>query len=679
MRKTLHLLLLAFIFSSFFACEKKSCLNKNQKDYLSENSDLMIAIFIYYPPYQFVNEDGNVDGILIDYLQVLEDKIGYKFKKKVYSSWQTLMSEAQKGNIDVILEIQNTPERRDYLTFTKPIFFGDHVIVSKEGSGINTIKDLKGKKVTVGDEYSIEEYLRKKHPELFLVPLVNEKTCLEALVADDVDAFIGLKSIANYTIKKEDFTNLKIDSPIDFKYELGMGINKNKPTLTKIIRKGSNAISLDEKNEILDKWLYNIVKPIHKKFIFWKSLLAIVFSILILSFLFSSYLKRLVKKKTLQLRRAKFKAEKSNDIKTLFLQNISHEVRTPLNSIIGFSNLLKQEEAESNNKKEYIDTIIQESSKLTTILNNIIEISELTIKKPKPQNRPISLDKELNILSDIYRSKANYKGLGFDFDNSIKKEFDHIVSDKSRLIKAISNLLDNAIKFTQNGEIKMKSKLLKDKLKITISDTGIGIRPELSKDVFHEFYQEEKELSKKYDGLGIGLSIANENIKSLGGSIELNTTEKQGATFTITLPFIASPSSSKSNGGIPKKMDSPVKILIAEDMKLNYLVLEKTLDKIIPGNKEVTWAKNGKEAVEKIEESVFDIVFMDIKMPILDGYEATKRIRSINKSIPIIAQTAYAHEEDYNKAIAIGFDGYLTKPINYKALKIVLEDFFVME
>ena len=641
--------------------------------------DLTVAIFIYYPPYQFVNEDGNVDGILIDYLQVLEDKIGYKFKKKVYSSWQMLMSEAQKGNIDVILEIQNTPERRDYLTFTKPIFFGDHVIVSKEGSGINTIKDLKGKRVSVGEEYSVEEHLRKKHSELVLVPKINEKSCLEALLADEVDAFIGLKSIANYTIKKEDFTNLKINSPINFKYELGMGIDKNKPTLAKIIQKGSNAISLEEKNEILDKWLYNIVKPIHKKFIFWKSLLAMVLSILILSFLFSWYLKRQVKKRTLQLRKAKFKAEKSNDIKTLFLQNISHEVRTPLNSIIGFSNLLKQEETESNDKTEYIDTIIQESSKLTTILNNIIEISELTTKKSKPQNRIISLDKELNILSEIYKSKAQYKGLDFHFENDIKKESDLIISDKSRLIKAIGNLLDNAIKFTQNGEVNMRSNLLKDKLKITISDTGIGIRPELSKDVFHEFYQEEKELSKKYDGLGIGLSIANENIKSLGGSIELNTTEKQGVSFTITLPYIAAPPTSKGNGNPPRKLDSSIRILIAEDMKLNYLVLERTLDKIIPGNKEVTWAKHGKEAVEKIKNSVFDIVFMDIKMPILDGYEATKQIKSINKSIPIIAQTAYAHEEDYNKAIAIGFDGYLTKPINYKALKIVLEDFFVIQ
>lgn len=673
MRRTLWLLSLILVFSPLFTCQKESCLNKNQKEYLSQNQDLVIALFIYYPPYQFVNDDGNVDGILIDYLRTLETKIEYKFKKKIFSNWQTLMSEAEKGNIDLILEIQNTPERQNYLTFTKPIFLNDHVIVSQKGSGFKTLKDLEGKRIAVGDEHSIEEYLRNKYPKLTLVPLVDEKTSLKALSSGKVDGFIGLKSVINYTIKKENLTNIEINSSISFKYKLSMGINKEKPILAKIIKKGSNAISIEEKNEILDKWLYNIVKPIHKKPIFWKILLGTLFTVLICFFLFNRYLKNVVKKKTKALRIAKLKAEKRSKLKTLFLQNISHEVRTPLNSIIGFSNLLKEGKV---TKTDYIDTITQESNKLTNILNNVIEISELTTDKTDPILHTFSLHKELNIISEIYASKAKYKGLSFEFNNNLTLNEDYIISNKSRVTKAISNILDNAVKFTNKGKITFTVSIKNNTIHIIITDTGIGIKPELSKIVFREFYQEEKELSKKYDGLGIGLSIANENIKSLGGSINLTSNTYKGSAFTITLPY--KPTTMPEKEAI-KPFNTTLKILIAEDMKLNYLVLEKTLDQIIPNDKEITWTKNGKEAVDKIKESKFDIVLMDIKMPILDGYEATKQIKQIKPMLPVIAQTAYAHEEDYNKAIAIGFDGYLTKPINAKTLKGILKDFLVIQ
>jgi len=672
MRKTLRLLSLILVFFPLFNCQKESCLTKDQKKYLSNNPNLVIALFIYYPPYQFVNDDGNVDGILIDYLRTLEDKIEYKFKKKIFSNWQTLMSEAEKGNIDLILEIQNTSERRNYLTFTKPIFFNDHVIVSKKGSGYKNINDLKGKRIAVGDEHSIEEYLRSKHPKLILVPLVDEKASLQALSSGEVDGFIGLKSVVNYTIKKENLTNIEINSSINFKYKLSMGINKEKPILAKIIKKGSHAISIKEKNEILDKWLYNIVKPIHKKPIFWKILLGTLLSILVCFFLFNRYLNSIVKNKTRELRIAKLKAEKRSKLKTLFLQNISHEVRTPLNSIIGFSNLLKEEKV---TKTDYIDTITQESNKLTNILNNVIEISELTTDKTAPVLHTFSLHKELNIISEIYDSKAKHKGLSFKFNNNLSLNEDYITSNKSRVTKAIRNVLDNALKFTNKGNITFTACIKKNTIHIIITDSGIGIKPELSKIVFREFYQEEKELSKKYDGLGIGLSIANENIKSLGGSINLASNLPKGSIFTITLPYKPTIIPEKKT---IKSFNNNLKILIAEDMKLNYLVLEKTLDQIIPNNKEITWAKNGKEAVDKVKESRFDIVFMDIKMPILDGYEATKQIKQIKPMLTIIAQTAYAHEEDYNKAIEVGFDGYLTKPISLKALKRVLQDFFVI-
>ncbi|WP_299887652.1 transporter substrate-binding domain-containing protein [uncultured Lacinutrix sp.] len=677
--KSLPCLSYLFFFFLFllYNCDFKSHLSEKEKLYLSNNPDIIVGIYIYYPPFEFINENGQVNGILIEYFNKLESNIDHTFKKRYYNDWQQLVKDAKANKIDVILEIQNTEERRKYLDFTEPVFVGRHIILTEKNSTSTKISDLYNKKICVCEDYSIEEYLRKKYPNITRVLKPNEKACIDALLNNEVDAFIGLESAINYFITKDGISNLIIQGSIGYDNELSFAINKEEPILSEIIKKGNNSISLEEKNEILNKWLLDIAKPFHKKASFWKTLLLILGSVLLLSFIFSFYLKQIVKKRTEELIKAKKKAEKNNELKTLFLQNISHEVRTPLNSIIGFASFLKENSIEEADKTGFVDTILQQSSNLTNILNNIIEISELTTTKSKPKNQALCLEKELNIIAEIYKIKAENKGLSFKFNNQVNRPESIILSDKSRLTKTISNLLDNAIKFTNNGSIILSSKIENSNIIIQITDTGIGIQSEKSKAIFDEFYQIEQELSKKYDGLGIGLTIAKENIKSLKGSITLDTNLKGGTSFTITLPYNPAPNDLETKA--PKLISSTLKILIAEDMKLNYLVLQKMLDKIILDDKTIIWAKNGQEAIDYINESNFDIIFMDIKMPVLDGYEATKQIKAISPDIYIVAQTAYADEEDYNKAIASGFDGYLTKPINSNALKITLQDLFAIK
>lgn len=656
----------------------KNNLSKKEKRYLSENPNVIIGIYVNYPPYQFVNSNGEIDGILLDYFSKLESNIGKTFKRKYYSNWQALIDDAKNKKVDVILEIQNTKERRKYLEFTDPIFIGRHIILTKENSNNKTINDLNGKKVSVGENFAIEEFLRDEHPNIIIVPKINEKACIEAVINNEVDAFIGLETITKYIITKEGYSNLKIQNALNYNNELSFAINKDKPILANIIKKGNNAITLEEKNEILNKWLYDIIKPFHKKTSFWQILLIVLASILLLSFLLSYYLKREVRKRTKELRKAKQIAEKNHELKTLFLQNVSHEFRTPLNSIVGYASFLKENHLNNTDKAEYVDTIVQQSSNLTNILNNVIEVSELTTKKPKPKNSLLCIEKELNILAEIYKIKAEHKKLSFNYNNSIKKPKSYIFSDKSRLIKAISNLLDNALKFTEKGSIALYSTIQGKQIIIRIIDTGIGIGKDKTKAVFDEFYQVEKELSKKYDGLGIGLTTAKENIKSLGGNLTLDNSIEKVTSFIITLPYDPNLKKEVKNNA-PKHINSKFKILIAEDMKLNYIVLEKMLNKIILNDKEITWAKNGQEAIDYVKKNSFDIIFMDIKMPVLDGYQASSKIKSLHPEIPIVAQTAYTREEDYNKAIAIGFDDYLTKPINSNALKIILQDYFAIK
>ena len=678
MRKKYIVLYLTVVFLSclliLVSCNDKETINEKEKSYLLENDDIIVGIYINYPPFQFVNENGNVDGILLDYFDILENKVGHKFKKKFYNNWPRVIEDANNQKIDVILEIQKTKNRLKYLTFTNPIFVGDHVVITKKGNRNNTIKKLIGKKVAVCQGYAIEEHIKHKYPKLNLVPLVNEEACIKALKNGDVEAFISLEPAANYIITKNGYKDLVIGEHLKYENELGIAINKNKPVLASIIKKGNEAISFDEKNEILNKWVYDLSTPIQNKNSFWRILLYIVAAILSLSFILSYYLKREVKKRTKQLNEAKLVAEKNNELKTLFLQNISHEVRTPLNSIIGFTSFIKEEDDEQI-KNKYLNTILRESSNLTNILNNVIEISELTTKKTKPKIQTVAIDKELELIKEIYKNKANKKGLKFIDHITIEHDKSCILSDKSRLNRSITNLLDNAIKFTEQGNIVLSASINNDQLKIVIEDTGIGINDSELKSIFNEFYQEEKELSKKYDGLGIGLSIANENIKSLNGKIIPQTNKGEGSCFTIELPVKFVPNECDIQ---IRKINGTLKILITEDMRLNYLVLQKILEKTILNPKEIIWAKNGQEAVDLIDNNDFDIIFMDIKMPILNGLDATKIIKAKKPNIVVIAQTAYAQEEDLNKAKSIGFDAYLTKPIDSKALKITLQNLFMI-
>jgi len=672
----IHLLLICFLFTCF-SCNTNDILSEEEIEYLNESEAHTVAIYIDYPPYEFVNENGEVKGILIDYFNTLENKIDHKFKKKFYTNWSTLMDDAIKKKVDIILEIQNTKERRKFLTFTKPIFIGRHVIVSKKNSSFTSIDSLNSRKIAVGKDYAIAEHLGQKYSNLNLMPLLNEKACIKAVNENKADAFIGLESTASYIITKEDYTELKIQSALKYNNELGIAINKDKPLLAEIIKKGNKEITIKEKNAILNKWLYNLVTPFHKKSSFWKMLLYISVGVLLLSFLFSILLKRQICIRTEALNNAKIKAENNNLLKTHIIQNISHEIRTPLNSIIGFTKFLKQNLPDEKSNHEYANIITNESDNLTNIIDDIIEISELNKNISAPNSQTIDLTSELNILLEKYAHKASVKRLGFNISHKIPDKNRYIITDKSRLIKSLSHVMGNAIKFTKKGTISFESFIENNHLNFVVTDTGIGITEDQVDYIFKEFYQEEKELAKKYDGLGIGLSITKRYVESLQGNVSYKKNTPNGSIFSIVIPI--NKSSKKAIKENTLVYNTPLKILIAEDTKLNFIVLEKNIDILIKEPYKITWAKDGNEAINCFKRSEFDLIFMDIKMPNLNGYKATEIIKKMNPTVPIIAQTAYAHENDINKGKTIGFDAYITKPIDSNQLKFILKNLYALD
>ncbi|MBN1251479.1 MAG: PAS domain S-box protein, partial [Bacteroidales bacterium] len=373
---------------------------------------------------------------------------------------------------------------------------------------------------------------------------------------------------------------------------------------------------------------------------------------------------------------AKEKAEESNKLKTEFLHNMSHEIRTPMNGILGFADLLNKDDLSENKRKYYINIIKNSGEQLLRVIDDILEISRLETKQIKLIEEKISINDLILELFSIFDIKAKENKVPLYVKKTLTDKKSYIYTDKAKLIKILSNLIENAIKFTENGFIEIGYDLIDDVIQIYVKDTGVGINKDKFDLIFERFSQENIELSSKVGGLGLGLSIAKENAELLGGKISLISKKGEGTTFFISIPYKpANITDLNINISDNLEFNKQYIVLIVEDEEVNCLYIETLLENINPNIKTIH-AINGEEAVEicKINNEI-DIVLMDIKMPKMNGYQATKLIKEFKPDLPIIAQTAYSTSEDKAHAFSVGFDEFITKPISEESLKKILDLF----
>ena len=382
------------------------------------------------------------------------------------------------------------------------------------------------------------------------------------------------------------------------------------------------------------------------------------------------------KKMESDLIRSKEKAEESDRLKTAFLANMSHEIRTPMNGILGFLDLLNSKGLDENSRQQYMHVVNQSGQRLLDTINDIIEISKIEAGDQEMKNDVVDISEIMQYHVDFFQLQAKQKGISLSIAEQISPDQSLIETDKNKLESILTNLVKNALKFTKQGTIQLGNYIEKDSLVFYVKDTGCGIPANKIEAVFERFVQAETGLTRDYEGSGLGLTIAKAYVNLMGGNIWVNSEIDKGSTFYFSIPYQLSSAINHVNDDkkeIPDKYLKEKTILVAEDDDPSYQYLEVILKQ---KNIRLIHAKNGKEAIQFFtKHPEISLILMDIKMPVMDGLEATREIRKYNKAIPVIAQTAYALSGDKEKSIQAGCNNYITKPINSSVLLKLLDKY----
>ncbi|PKL84724.1 MAG: hypothetical protein CVV22_11500 [Ignavibacteriae bacterium HGW-Ignavibacteriae-1] len=368
---------------------------------------------------------------------------------------------------------------------------------------------------------------------------------------------------------------------------------------------------------------------------------------------------------------ARDKAEESDRLKTAFLQNMSHEIRTPLNGIIGFSELLKDTELSTEERDEFTSIIQASGRRLIEIVNNVLDISKIETGQMNIRNHAFSINTIIYDSLDFFTQHAKEKSLTLKYKVGLEDDDSMIISDSVKIQQVLTNLINNSIKFTDNGSVQFGYEVQDSELLFTIKDTGIGISDEYKERVFERFIQADLTTTRTYEGSGLGLSICRGLVELMGGRIWLESELGVGTTFYFTIPFIPDRQVETPLIEVGKDaIKSNHVLLIAEDDITSFMLLKTILKE---HKFEILHASNGALAVDFAQKRQdISVILMDIRMPIMDGMEAATLIKEFRPDLPIIGQTAFAFSNEKSEILSSGCDYYISKPIDSKELLSLL-------
>jgi len=383
-----------------------------------------------------------------------------------------------------------------------------------------------------------------------------------------------------------------------------------------------------------------------------------------------------------ELLKAKEHAEESDRLKLVFLANMSHEIRTPMNGILGFTELLKKHKLTGEERLEYIDIIEKSGKRMLNIINDIISISKVESGQVEISLTKTNVNEQIDYLYTFFKPEATQKGLQLKIVKQLPAKESIILTDKEKVYAILTNLIKNALKFTDSGSIEFGYEKKDCNIEFFVKDTGYGIPTSQQEIIFERFRQVNESQTRTHEGSGLGLAISKAYVEMLGGKIGVESKEGKGSTFHFTIPYGDKFETKDKNtvqkiDQIIKRKEDKIKnlkVLIVEDDTISKLLITIALR---PYTKEALKVSTGFEAIETCRNNPeLDLIMMDINMPEMSGYEATKKIREFNKDIVIIAQTANGMQSDRDNAIAAGCNDYISKPIDITTLNVLIQKYF---
>ncbi|WP_052671196.1 ATP-binding protein [Draconibacterium sediminis] len=653
-----------------------------------------------YPPFNYTDKNGNLVGFNID----LAKAINKLYNNQIEISgadWQTINEMLEEGQIDGIAGAHYPGYPDNQHLYTRSVINTSHCFFYNSNYQKNITPELlrtvKEPVVALWKNDVLVRYVLSINPAAKFVYATDYDQLIELLEDEHVTCAIAQRIGGMYHVAELQKEYIKSTNHRILERNMGFMLSPKSVELAAIINNATEVLlSNGEYQRIYDKWLAEYDKESNGLRDYWRYIIlisTIVGIVILLLVVINRILQERVRSKTQDLQhqldlnseimkelsRQKNKAEESDKMKSAFLANMSHEIRTPMNGILGFAELLKTQVYSKEEELQFINIIQQSGDRMLNTINNIIDISKIESENEEVQIKKIDIVKIISELNDFFKVEANEKGIDLIIEPETAVTSQNFYSDKYKLTSILTNLIKNAIKFTKKGYVKIHYSLSDTELKVTVYDTGIGIPPEKQKAIFDYFVQANHSHSSGYEGSGLGLSITRGYIKLLNGEISVSSTPGKGTSFTFVLPnlkAVSTPAESVETETPAEHIDynrnGELNIIIAEDDEISYNFLCHILSDV-PGN--IKRVKNGADVIELVWKNPdTDVVLMDIKLPKINGFEATKRIRAFNKDVYIIAQTAYAQDNYKKEAIAAGCNNFIVKPINKNQLKKILSN-----
>jgi signal transduction histidine kinase len=379
-----------------------------------------------------------------------------------------------------------------------------------------------------------------------------------------------------------------------------------------------------------------------------------------------------------ELSKALIREREANQTQSNFLATMSHEIRTPMNGILGLLDAMLYTDV-SKQQRSHLEKIKYSGDVLHRVLNDILDFSKLTVGKLVVENVPINIHQLIVDTSAVFQSQAQLKGIGLasSIDDNVKPS---LIGDPMRITQVINNSVNNAIKFTDTGKVNIGVAVTYQTdtiqtLEFCVIDTGIGIPNNSKKSIFSEFTQADDSTARKFGGTGLGLKIAKNLVEQMGGQIWVDSVEKVGSQFFFTLNLTVSSKDPINKKAVKhSRIQFTGKVLVAEDNDINQVVAQQIL---LSYGLQVDLADDGQQCIDVLENAHYDLVFMDLHMPNIDGFEACSIIRKTNPDIPIVALTAAVLRDEVQKSLDVGMNSHLAKPIVHVQLKNLLDRYLV--